>query len=577
MMRTHSATLIYAIVGIVALAAIPRQGNAQTYLYKKVADTNTPRPTEWHSDLFRRFSAPTLDGGRVAFQAFGKSSSQGVYTDLGGSLREVFHNNELVLDYNRTFNSFSIPQIAGDSVIFPGSLNVSGAIPSHGIYRWDSGSDQLSIVADDATFDPKYDTSRIQRIWGADVSEGNVAFTGTIRPDGSSDAIYLHNEATGSLSLAAERLSQAPTPEVTHDETVFGGFSVPTLDGTNMAFRAQTHNGIDYQNQKDGIWTSVDGTMDVVAFEGQTSMPGTSKTFLEFGGPAFESGTVAFYGSGGVERGVYTNASATGDLVAVADLNTSIPGGTGTYTFFNSNVAMDGGVVAFRAAGENGQQGIYRYDTQTQQLGAVIDRNVTLDGKVISQLQFTGDSAWDNSQAAFLADFSDGSEGIFVATPLDSMTITVEDINGSSGVSIGEGDTLDLTGTSLTGWVNVNAGAELTLRDTVSLLGSLTVDGALLGDLTVEEGGLLTGNGTFNGVLINDGTFNVGASPGVAQLTDFINTGTLDVEIAGLSDGNLDPALTEYDIYTYTNSMTLGGVLRLSLLDGFAPSRRRLL
>lgn len=125
---------------------------------------------------------------------------------------------------------------------------------------------------------------------------------------------------------------------------------VPVLDGVaDLAFIAG--------NPSDGIYTRFDGTSRRIVGPG-TPMPGSSESFRTFiFTPSLDDRTVAFTAEGTDDAGIYT---VTGSSVSlVADTSTQIPGGSGTFTFFNSSPSIDGGQVAFLAKGPNGHSGIY--------------------------------------------------------------------------------------------------------------------------------------------------------------------------------------------------------------------------
>ena len=113
-----------------------------------------------------------------------------------------------------------------------------------------------------------------------------------------------------------------------------------------------------------------------------TPIPGGTGTFTGFGvAPSIDGGDVAFIGFGDpgfTALGIYSTVGGT--LGVVANLNTPIPGGTGNFTNLGSNFdnpSIDGGVVAFHGTG-TGQQGIYSKVGGT--LGAVADLNTPIPG-----------------------------------------------------------------------------------------------------------------------------------------------------------------------------------------------------
>jgi hypothetical protein len=104
-------------------------------------------------------------------------------------------------------------------------------------------------------------------------------------------------------------------------------------------------------------------TLNTVANTGATLIPAGSGTFTSFTNsgvptdPCISGGNVTFWGAGTGQQGIY--ASLFGTLTKIADLNTSIPGGTGKFTNFTPvDPCISGGNVAFVGNGL-GSQGVY--------------------------------------------------------------------------------------------------------------------------------------------------------------------------------------------------------------------------
>ena len=97
--------------------------------------------------------------------------------------------------------------------------------------------------------------------------------------------------------------------------------------------------------------------------DGNTAIPNGTGTFTGFFDPVLSGGTVAFrsFGSSG-PHGIYLFDGST--LSRVADLNTTIPNGTGTFTGFFTAPVLSGDTVAFQGF-SSGRQGIYLFDGST--------------------------------------------------------------------------------------------------------------------------------------------------------------------------------------------------------------------
>ncbi|GJM15644.1 MAG: hypothetical protein DHS20C13_09710 [Thermodesulfobacteriota bacterium] len=120
-------------------------------------------------------------------------------------------------------------------------------------------------------------------------------------------------------------------------------------------------------------------TVEVIADQ-QTMIPGGTGTFTDFDAPVYLGlgEDVVFRGrapSSG-QIGIYTVIS--GALSVVMDLNTSIPGGMGNFT--NSTDTMSPGVgdAGFTGFGSSSQRGIYTFISGT--LAVVMDKNTAIPG-----------------------------------------------------------------------------------------------------------------------------------------------------------------------------------------------------
>lgn len=82
------------------------------------------------------------------------------------------------------------------------------------------------------------------------------------------------------------------------------------------------------------------------------------------------------------------------------------------------------------------------------------------------------------------------------------------------------------------------------------------------------NGGSLIGNGTINSTVVNGGTVAPGHSPGIITVnTNYTQSGALNMEIGGTN-----AATPDYDQLAVTGTVTLGGALNLSLINGFTPT-----
>lgn len=116
------------------------------------------------------------------------------------------------------------------------------------------------------------------------------------------------------------------------------------MRGGNVAFRAEGSDG------QIGAYTDIGGVLGLVA-DTNTSIPGGSGSFTELGrsiggSVSFDGVNVVFRGEGSsAQDGVYTNEG--GALRIVADTATPIPGGAGNFVGFRFDPSIDSGNIAF--------------------------------------------------------------------------------------------------------------------------------------------------------------------------------------------------------------------------------------
>ena len=171
------------------------------------------------------------------------------------------------------------------------------------------------------------------------------------------------------------------------------------LDGGNVAFRGNGSGG------QEGIYTDIGGLTRVADLN--TLIPNGTGTFNNFLNPALDGGNVAFGGRDPRgQRGIYTDI---GGLTRVADETTPIPNGTGNFTGFGFP-ALDGGNVAFQGFGSGGQLGIY---TDIGGLTLVADTNTPIPNGTGNFTVFFGSPALDGGSVAFRGLGSGDQNGIY--------------------------------------------------------------------------------------------------------------------------------------------------------------------
>ena len=398
-------TVVVGVVAAVAgmLTTITAPLLAQTYTFTRIADTRTAIPGETGGVTFGSLGSASIDAGNVAFWGC---------------------------------------QFSGQDCVNGGQ---------EGIYLSKNGF--LSRVADRNTFIPGGQGYLFQDLRNPIVSGDRVVFGGLNRGTPVPSGIYL---ATGEgLAAIVDWNTQIPGTQQTFHNS-FGDYS---FDSGNLAFTSVSPVFMD------GVYTSIGGTLDVVA-DLNTPIPDGSGNFAGFENVSVSGENVAF--DGGNPRGIYARIGQ--QLQKIADSNTLMPGlpwpqnfnflqwplidgdeiafyGSGLFTNiegiyateggylrvvadntmfvpghppygmrFGYGLSLDSGQVAF-GAGSAIAIGIY---TETDHgLVKMIETLDPLDGKALTFLDLSRDGL-SRGQLTFTASFADGSQGVFIASPASS-------------------------------------------------------------------------------------------------------------------------------------------------------------
>lgn len=396
---------------------------AASFSFSKVIDTNTTiegsnlkfSPNSNDSPVF---VGNALNNGNVAFVNIDDiSRGVGIYTSINGSITQVADTNTAIPGGTGNFFAFNSPTFDNGSVAFRGFgatffPNGSIQLSQEGIYSNLSGT--LSVVADRNTPIPSSTGNFVS--FDADPSLDNnvVAFTTN---NGNDSGVY--KQENGLLSVIANRSTVIPGTT-----SNFETLDEPVISNRDILFFGS--RGFQ-ENFRSGIYVASNNSLNVIA-DDNTPIPGGIGNFNFFDAANLDNNSVVLKGGrttlqGRVQEGIYLENG--GSLSLIADLNTPIPDGTGNFSsFIFTAPAIDDGNVAFIGYGSNSQAGLYT--TLGGSLSKVIDINDTLDGKTFSPFSFTsatlGREGLSGNQLAFLAEFTDGSQGVYIAT-LNSTSI----------------------------------------------------------------------------------------------------------------------------------------------------------
>ncbi len=241
-------------------------------------------------------------------------------------------------------------------------------------------------------------------------SVSNGRFTVLGWVSSSDNGVY--SDIGGTLQTIADKNTAIPSGTGSFDN--FG--KIPgSMSGTNIAFRGKGTAPL-----QNGVYTSIGGSLNVVA-DLTTSIPDGSGTFTFFEEITMSGDFVTFRAHGTGQEGIYTDLG--GSLATVVDLTTTVPGAGGTFSGFGIP-SLDGNTIVFRGqpAGLTIPRGLYAYRGGT--LSKVIDTTDTLDGKSPTDFDTYGPSL-DGDVFAFRVYFSDGSRAIYTATVPEPTTLTL--------------------------------------------------------------------------------------------------------------------------------------------------------
>ncbi len=220
----------------------------------------------------------------------------------------------------------------------------------------------------------------------------------------------------------------------------FTNHDTPSIVGTTVAFA-----GLDAAS-KGGIYVrEIGGSLNIVA--NQSTRPLGGIGLVSYGSVVLDNGNVTFRAdanvSGTFTTGIYatTGGATSGGFRTIADTTMMIPAATGNFEAFGHGISVDGSNTALLGLAQQytvgssiqyAYQGIFSHLTGS--LARVLDLSTELEaGKTLTSLQL-GNEGLSGGQVAFVAGFSDGSQGIYLATysHYDSMLLSEAPIlNGS--------------------------------------------------------------------------------------------------------------------------------------------------
>jgi uncharacterized delta-60 repeat protein len=376
--------------------------------FVKIVSSGDPVPGG--TGTFTTFpGTPSITGSLVVFRGLGVGGQQGVFRcQPGDPCVPIANLGTLIPGGNGTFTGFATPASAGRFTSFIGTG--AGQAGSYSCDRFMPGDPCVPIAT-----------------LGSPIPGGTGTFTGFASLDAAGGLTAFVGTGAGQVgAYACDRFlpgdpcrpvanQSTPIPNGTGTFSGFGDLAMAV--DMSLPTPPPIVGFIGSGTGQQGVYscdTAIPTDPCHPIADRQTSIPGGTGTFTGFDRVAVglevaqPTPVFAFIGRGGGQHGVY--ACTPGDpCTPVATLATAIPGGVGTFTGF-AEVSTSRGHTAFLAQGGSGQAGLYVAST-LQEVVAVGD---TLDGRTVASLRF-GRDGLDGNRLAFGVTFTDGSEAVFLA------------------------------------------------------------------------------------------------------------------------------------------------------------------
>lgn len=373
-----------------ALLLVLLAGSGAAYDFQQIAVTGAPVPDG--SSTFAGFSTPAYREGRAVFRASTSRGGAGIYSWSSGHLVTI-------ADFfapapgGGWFTGFgSGPDTSEQVVVFQasGTRSLFYGPSFQGIYR--TGDGGLSVVAESRTEVPG--------------GSGTFSSFGPAPRIGTGGVVFAASSSLGQglyFSTYASLLKVADTTTVMpgHTET-FAAFHGYDLDASTIAFVGESASGFR------GIYLWRDGGLSR-AVDAGSLRPGGAEPFSSLGGQvALRSGAVVFSSA----TGVY--AWAGGSVRTIMDFGMNPPLEEAPFDSILEGIEVADEAVFFSAASSS-RRGIHVGNGHN--IWTVADNNRLLDGRTVHSFSF-GNEALDSRNLAFKAEFSDGTGGLYVVSPV---------------------------------------------------------------------------------------------------------------------------------------------------------------
>lgn len=409
-------------------AGIWSEGTGALELVVRAGDPMPGRP----ASVFRQMRFIGLsDTGRVNFAEMALDTLTGVWSKEGSNpLRHVAVVGQAAPGTDLAFDRFLLAP----------SYNTVGNVAVWGsrVGLWTDRSGSLELVAKLGDIAPGTNGATFNGdFFPFEIDDDQIAFFGFLTGSGvnSSNNLGLWTESDGGFELVARLGEQAPGA----GGAVFASFT--TWAGTSSfpdspkAFRAL----LDGSGGRLSMWTFREGDIELVVQAGDVA-PGTGEEFISFTSPAAnDSGDVVFTGlnlARNPARGIWSTLG--GELGLVVAVGDDVPGMTskvfalsaatpeinnlGQVAFAAGLVeqGIPGGLDSLWVKDQRGELHMIAREGDQYEVapGDVREFSRLVFGQIPQSRNNQIPRFNDRGQLVFFAEFTDGSSGLFVSSPL---------------------------------------------------------------------------------------------------------------------------------------------------------------
>jgi hypothetical protein len=426
----RNVLLAAAAAGFAVLLA-PEAIRAQSsgYDLRKIALEGEQAPETGGETYESSFSPPAINSaGDVAFGDLitgGDPINAGIFIDSGGEASAVaLFDEPAPVSVGGSYSLFGYPTLndSGD-VSFMAFLR--GGSQPRAIFLASGDTDTVLVRPGDTAPDTGDGGDIPDGTYTGNVADfnlpvlndsGGVAFSSEVTGGSVAGGVFVDSGG----AEAAFALAGDPAPGIPGGK--YSLFGTPSQnDAGSVAFTADVTDGA----VASGLFRDSGATGAAVALVGESAPDTGGGTYTEFGYPVVNDlGYVVFLANvagGSASGGIFLDTGASERAVAVEG-GTAPETGGGTYASVTSFGALDAaGRVAFSATLTGGTigAGVFLFDPASGQTSAVtLEGQIAPDAGGASFSEFGFVSLNDARQVAMQATLSDGSAGIFLASPV---------------------------------------------------------------------------------------------------------------------------------------------------------------